>query len=386
MVQRACAEQQQQHRLLHDPVVPAAWRDARGQPRACSLARSTQEAQYRHRVERLAPTSAAVGLAVIEAVAPHPGTLAMRAGPRAVQLGCRGDGGQVVREACDAPYNSVHRSVFVVRGSRQTHDTNGVPAYLASAPSRDEIGSVLTNARKDRGTSDAHSSRIAADITTENAGIWTSTSPAVHSLFVLPTSEHCQRIAQALIHGELCSRVDYPIQAGSRPIQGTASWVAIGTNNRVVQLLPGDGGVAPLYGGNGLQGEIGKRVSMTGRLELRRGHAGDVVQRARDATLGEVPRSDRRYGHRCLRRISKPVADHEPYRVRPCDIGGKRRVPIARSRQLGSTSAGLDQERPSVRQRQSIRVDAGGAIKRHLGPNYARYCRARVRCRGHPRR
>src|SRR5438105_13860658 len=165
MVQRACAEQQQQHRLLHDPVVPAAWRDARGQPRACSLARSTQEAQYRHRVERLAPTSAAVGLAVIEAVTPHPGTLAMRAGPRAVQLGVRGDGDQVLREACDAPYNAVHRSVFVVRGSRQTHDTNGVPAYLACAPSRDEIGSVLTNAPNDRGTSDAHGSRIAADIT-----------------------------------------------------------------------------------------------------------------------------------------------------------------------------------------------------------------------------
>lgn len=52
-----------------------------------------------------------------------------------------------------------------MRVSITAHDNNVVPAYLACAPSRNETGGVLSNARKDPGTSGARRPWNATDIT-----------------------------------------------------------------------------------------------------------------------------------------------------------------------------------------------------------------------------
>ena len=112
-----------------------------------------------------------IGLAVVAPMAPDAGAPAVRTRRRTVDLGVRKDSRQVLNQADDAPYNSMHRSVSVecVKVSITNHDTNGVPAYLACDVSQAEAERVLTNAQKDPETSGADGPGNSRDATLRSA-------------------------------------------------------------------------------------------------------------------------------------------------------------------------------------------------------------------------
>ena len=112
-VNGTAGQQQRQHHLLHGPVVPAPRRATQRQPRARSQTFPANEAQNCNGIARLA-ACASIGLAVVAAVSPQPAQAAVRARLRAVDLGVRAEGFQMLIEGGDARYNSVHRPVSVV--------------------------------------------------------------------------------------------------------------------------------------------------------------------------------------------------------------------------------------------------------------------------------
>ncbi len=76
-----------------------------------------------------------------------------------------------VRRGCNARDDTVHKLVFVVRGSWQTHGINGVPAHPCCAPSHGETGCALTNARQEPGTSGRRSPQRVTVITRVFVGV-----------------------------------------------------------------------------------------------------------------------------------------------------------------------------------------------------------------------
>lgn len=74
-----------------------------------SAARGTTEARHGNRIERAG--SAAVGLAVVEAVTPQASSPAMRAAIGTVRVMCGDDGANMLFERKESMYDSMHRPV-----------------------------------------------------------------------------------------------------------------------------------------------------------------------------------------------------------------------------------------------------------------------------------
>ena len=115
LMQRATAEQAQQHNLLHGPVVPTPRGDTVRQPRTGLAAALAKEPGYGDRIQEARRLRTPVCLARITAMTPKPGQTALRTGRRPVDHRITFQGVTVLWKGENRRHNPLNRPVSSVR-------------------------------------------------------------------------------------------------------------------------------------------------------------------------------------------------------------------------------------------------------------------------------